>query len=68
MFDMIREWPRYVKLPFPIAKVINRSNHSPFMLETPMIFMCSFVRQSVSETNLNYGTLRCYDLRFLFSP
>ena len=21
MFDMIREWPRYVKVPFPIAKV-----------------------------------------------
>lgn len=25
MYDMIREWPRYVKLPFPIAKV-KRSN------------------------------------------
>lgn len=21
MFDTIREWPRYVKVPFPIAKV-----------------------------------------------
>lgn len=21
MFDVIREWPRYVKVPFPIAKV-----------------------------------------------
>lgn len=26
-----------------------------------MIFMCSCVRQSVSETNLNYRTLTCYD-------
>lgn len=22
MYDVIREWPRYVKVPFPIAKVI----------------------------------------------
>ena len=21
MYDVIREWPRYVKVPFPIAKV-----------------------------------------------
>lgn len=27
MYDMIREWPRYVKLPFPIAKVKDQVMH-----------------------------------------
>lgn len=26
MYDMIREWPRYVSVPFPIAKVLPQNN------------------------------------------
>lgn len=52
MYDMIREWPRYVTLPFPIAKVTDQIVHR--LWQNPMIFMRSFVRQSLSETNLNY--------------
>lgn len=29
MHDMIREWPRYVKVPLPVAKV----NMQPFYLD-----------------------------------
>lgn len=44
MYDMIREWPRYVKLPFPIAKVTDK-----------IVYHFDF-RQSVSEAILNYRT------------
>ena len=27
MYDTIREWPRYVKVPFPIAKVYSSLHH-----------------------------------------
>lgn len=31
MFDMIREWPRYVKVPLPIAKVSMRIFFPPLL-------------------------------------
>ncbi|XP_015901149.1 NADH dehydrogenase [ubiquinone] 1 alpha subcomplex subunit 9, mitochondrial [Ziziphus jujuba] len=43
MYDVIREWPRYVKVPFPIAKAIALPreillNKVPFPLPNPDIF------------------------------
>eukprot|EP00494_Astrolonche_serrata_P012356 UN12460 len=43
MFETIREYPRYVNLPFPIAKAMAspremQLNKVPFPLPTPSIF------------------------------
>ncbi|KAL3647688.1 hypothetical protein CASFOL_008656 [Castilleja foliolosa] len=43
MYDTIREWPRYVKIPLPIAKAIATPrelllNKVPFPMPTPTIF------------------------------
>ncbi|KAL2900309.1 NADH dehydrogenase [ubiquinone] 1 alpha subcomplex subunit 9 mitochondrial [Bienertia sinuspersici] len=52
MFEMIREWPRYVKIPVPIAKAISTPrdmliNKVPFPLPSPAIFNLDQIHASV---------------------
>ncbi|KAL0918330.1 hypothetical protein M5K25_010334 [Dendrobium thyrsiflorum] len=67
MFDMIREWPRYVNVPFPIAKAIASPrefllNKVPFPLPTPAIFNLDHINALtmdavVSENALTFNNL-----------
>ncbi|WZZ18637.1 hypothetical protein YC2023_111726 [Brassica napus] len=55
MFDMIREWPRYVKLPFPIAKAMAGPrdfmvNKVPFPLPSPQIFNLDQINALTTDT------------------
>ncbi|EEF35812.1 NADH-ubiquinone oxidoreductase 39 kD subunit, putative [Ricinus communis] len=67
MFDMIREWPRYVKVPFPIAKAIATPrevliNKVPFPLPTPNIFNLDEIIALTMDTVVSENALTFHDL------
>ncbi|XP_010540921.1 PREDICTED: NADH dehydrogenase [ubiquinone] 1 alpha subcomplex subunit 9, mitochondrial [Tarenaya hassleriana] len=67
MFDMIREWPRYVKVPFPIAKVMASPrevllNKLPFPLPTPQIFNLDQINALTTDTLVSGNALTFQDL------
>lgn len=57
MYDMIREWPRYVKVPFPLAKVhsqyIRAIGNESFECCRSVTLICSFL----VSVALNVGLL-----------
>lgn len=70
MFDTIREWPRYVKVPFPIAKAIAYPrefllNKVPFPLPTPNIFNLDEVKALSVDTLVSDEALKFEDLGIL---
>ncbi|TKY52780.1 NADH dehydrogenase of ubiquinone 1 alpha subcomplex subunit 9 [Spatholobus suberectus] len=67
MYDMIREWPRYVKLPFPIAKALATPreillNKVPFPLPTPEIFNLDQIQALTTDTVVSENALTFNDL------
>ncbi|CAN7126108.1 unnamed protein product [Brassica rapa subsp. narinosa] len=67
MFDMIREWPRYVKLPFPIAKAMAGPrdfmvNKVPFPLPSPQIFNLDQINALTTDTLVSDKALTFQDL------
>ncbi|TXG63908.1 hypothetical protein EZV62_010902 [Acer yangbiense] len=55
MYDTMREWPHYVKVPFPIAKAFAMPreillNKVPFPLPTPDIFHLDYINSLTSDT------------------
>ncbi|XP_022954163.1 NADH dehydrogenase [ubiquinone] 1 alpha subcomplex subunit 9, mitochondrial-like [Cucurbita moschata] len=67
MFDMIREWPHYVKVPFPIAKAISTPreillNKVPFPLPTPSIFNLDQILALTQDTVVSENALTFNDL------
>ncbi|KAL0694078.1 hypothetical protein Bca4012_061258 [Brassica carinata] len=67
MFDMIREWPRYVKLPFPIAKAMAGPrdfmvNKVPFPLPSPQIFNLDQINALTTDTVVSDKALTFQDL------
>lgn len=67
MFDMIREWPRYVKVPFPVAKAIAMPREMllrkvPFPLPTPEIFNLDQILASTTDTVVSENALTFSDL------
>ncbi|VFR00594.1 unnamed protein product [Cuscuta campestris] len=67
MYDMIREWPRYVKVPFPIAKAIATPrelllNKVPFPLPTPSIFNLDMIEALTTDTVVSKDALKFKDL------
>ncbi|XAR61040.1 NADH:ubiquinone reductase (H(+)-translocating) [Bertholletia excelsa] len=67
MYDMIREWPRYVKVPLPIAKAIATPremfiNKVPFPLPTPSIFNLDQINALTQDTVVSSDALTFDDL------
>ncbi|KAF3485659.1 hypothetical protein F2Q69_00052001 [Brassica cretica] len=67
MFDMIREWPRYVKLPFPIAKAMAGPrdfmvNKVSFPLPSPQIFNLDQINTLTTDTLVSDKALTFQDL------
>ncbi|XP_010548735.1 PREDICTED: NADH dehydrogenase [ubiquinone] 1 alpha subcomplex subunit 9, mitochondrial [Tarenaya hassleriana] len=67
MYDMIREWPRYVKVPFPIAKALASPrevmlNKVPFPLPTPQIFNLDQINALTTDTLVSDNALTFQDL------
>ncbi|TYK24607.1 NADH dehydrogenase (ubiquinone) 1 alpha subcomplex subunit 9 [Cucumis melo var. makuwa] len=67
MYDMIREWPRYLKVPFPIAKAIATPreillNKVPFPLPTPSIFNLDQILALTQDTVVSEKALTFNDL------
>ncbi|XP_020590101.1 NADH dehydrogenase [ubiquinone] 1 alpha subcomplex subunit 9, mitochondrial [Phalaenopsis equestris] len=67
MYDMIREWPRYVYVPFPIAKAIASPrefllNKVPFPLPTPVIFNLDHINALTQDTIVSENALTFNDL------
>ncbi|KAG5567360.1 hypothetical protein RHGRI_002797 [Rhododendron griersonianum] len=67
MFDTIREWPHYVKVPFPIAKGIAMPreiflNKVPFPLPTPTIFNLDQINALTQDTVVSPDALTFNDL------
>ncbi|XP_057535842.1 NADH dehydrogenase [ubiquinone] 1 alpha subcomplex subunit 9, mitochondrial-like [Amaranthus tricolor] len=67
MFEMIREWPRYVKIPVPIAKVVSSPreillNKVPCPLPTPTIFNLDQIRAHSVDTVVSDKALTFADL------
>ncbi|XP_038906582.1 NADH dehydrogenase [ubiquinone] 1 alpha subcomplex subunit 9, mitochondrial [Benincasa hispida] len=67
MYDMIREWPRYLKVPFPIAKAIATPreillNKVPFPLPTPSIFNLDQILALTQDTVVSENALTFNDL------
>ncbi|KAL3517748.1 hypothetical protein ACH5RR_020337 [Cinchona calisaya] len=67
MFDMIREWPRYVKIPFPVAKAIAMPREIllrkvPFPMPTPSIFNLDVIEALTSDTLVSKDALTFDDL------
>uniref|UniRef100_A0A0D3D2A5 NAD-dependent epimerase/dehydratase domain-containing protein n=1 Tax=Brassica oleracea var. oleracea TaxID=109376 RepID=A0A0D3D2A5_BRAOL len=67
MFDMIREWPRYVKLPFPIAKAMAGPrdfmvNKVSFPLPSPQIFNFDQINTLTTDTLVSDKALTFQDL------
>lgn len=67
MYDMIREWPRYVKVPFPIAKAIATPRELllkkvPFPLPTPSIFNLDMIEAMTMDTIVSRDALKFEDL------
>ncbi|KAL2323389.1 hypothetical protein Fmac_027768 [Flemingia macrophylla] len=67
MYDMIREWPRYVKIPFPIAQALATPreillNKVPFPLPTPEIFNLDRIQAFTTDTVVSQNALTFNDL------
>ncbi|OIV90543.1 hypothetical protein TanjilG_32420 [Lupinus angustifolius] len=67
MFDTIREWPRYVKVPFPIAKAIAAPreillNKVPFPVPTPNMFNLDEIHSLTTDTVVSNDALTFNDL------
>ncbi|KAL8490025.1 hypothetical protein ACS0TY_025792 [Phlomoides rotata] len=67
MFDTIREWPHYVKVPFPIAKAIATPRELflkkvPFPLPTPTIFNLDAIEALTTDTLVSENALTFEDL------
>ncbi|CAH9093815.1 unnamed protein product [Cuscuta europaea] len=67
MYDMIREWPHYVKVPFPIAKAIATPRELllkkvPFPLPTPSIFNLDMIEAMTTDTVVSEDALKFEDL------
>ncbi|KDP26455.1 hypothetical protein JCGZ_17613 [Jatropha curcas] len=67
MFDTIREWPRYVKIPFPIAKALAMPrevllNKVPFPLPTPNILNLDEINALSVDTVVSKDALTFHDL------
>ncbi|CAD5173026.1 NADH dehydrogenase [ubiquinone] 1 alpha subcomplex subunit 9, mitochondrial-like [Musa acuminata AAA Group] len=67
MYDMIREWPRYVKIPFPIAKAIATPRELllkkvPFPLPNPDIFNLDQINSFTVDTVVSDNALTFKDL------
>ncbi|KAL9239074.1 hypothetical protein vseg_013426 [Gypsophila vaccaria] len=67
MFDMIREYPHYVKIPVPIAKVMSSPreillNKVPFPLPSPSIFNLDQIKALSVDTVVSENALTFTDL------
>ncbi|KAG6724510.1 hypothetical protein I3842_03G261200 [Carya illinoinensis] len=67
MYDMIREWPRYVKVPFPLAKALAMPreillNKVPFPLPNPEIFNLDQILALTADTVVSENALTFNDL------
>ncbi|CAJ1968251.1 unnamed protein product [Sphenostylis stenocarpa] len=67
MFETIREWPRYVKVPFPIAKALASPreillNKVPFPLPNPDIFNLDKIQALTTDTIVSENALTFNDL------
>ncbi|KAF3436079.1 hypothetical protein FNV43_RR23171 [Rhamnella rubrinervis] len=67
MYEVIREWPRYVKIPFPVAKAIATPreillNKVPFPLPTPEIFNLDQILALTRDTVVSENALTFNDL------
>ncbi|XP_077252724.1 NADH dehydrogenase [ubiquinone] 1 alpha subcomplex subunit 9, mitochondrial-like [Tasmannia lanceolata] len=67
MYDTIREWPRYVKVPFPIAKAIASPREFflrkvPFPLPTPDLFNLDQINALTVDTLMSDNALTFDDL------
>ncbi|KAJ4956984.1 hypothetical protein NE237_013767 [Protea cynaroides] len=67
MYDMIREWPRYVKVPFPIAKAFASPrefllNKVPFPLPSPSMFNLDKINALTVDTVVSENALTFDDL------
>ncbi|KAL0287006.1 UNVERIFIED_CONTAM: NADH dehydrogenase [ubiquinone] 1 alpha subcomplex subunit, mitochondrial [Sesamum angustifolium] len=67
MYDMIREWPHYVKVPFPIARAIATPrevllNKVPFPMPTPTIFNLDQIEALSTDTLVSENALKFEDL------
>ncbi|KAM3683397.1 hypothetical protein ACJW31_12G144400 [Castanea mollissima] len=67
MYDVIREWPRYVKVPFPIAKAIAMPrefllNKVPFPLPVPFMFNLDQILALTKDTVVSENALTFSDL------
>jgi len=67
MYDTIREWPRYVKVPFPVAKAFAMPreillNKVPFPLPTPEIFNLDQILAATTDTVVSENALTFSDL------
>ncbi|XP_051143550.1 NADH dehydrogenase [ubiquinone] 1 alpha subcomplex subunit 9, mitochondrial [Andrographis paniculata] len=67
MFDMIREWPRYVNVPFPIAKAIASPREFflkkvPAPMPTPTIFNLDLIEALSSDTLVSPNAFTFEDL------
>lgn len=67
MYDVIREWPRYVKVPFPVAKALAYPrefllNKVPFPLPNPDIFNLDQINALTVDTVVSENALTFNDL------
>lgn len=67
MYDTIRERPRYVKIPFPIAKALATPREMflkkvPFPLPNPNIFNLDQILASTTDNVVSESALTFYDL------
>ncbi|KAL5562021.1 hypothetical protein UlMin_031768 [Ulmus minor] len=67
MYETIREWPHYVKVPFPIAKAIAMPrelllNKVPFPLPNPNIFNLDHILAQSNDTVVSENALTFTDL------
>lgn len=67
MYDMIREWPRYVSVPFPIAKAFAMPRELllkkvPFPLPNPDIFNLDQINALTEDTVVSKDALTFNDL------
>ncbi|ONK63813.1 uncharacterized protein A4U43_C07F19210 [Asparagus officinalis] len=67
MFDTIREWPRYVKVPFPIARILASPREVllkkvPFPLPNPDIFNLDQINALATDTVVSENALKFSDL------
>jgi NADH dehydrogenase (ubiquinone) 1 alpha subcomplex subunit 9 len=67
MFEGIREWPHYVKLPLPIAKAVSLPreiflNKLPFPLPIPTMFNHDMIGAAATDTIVSENALTFNDL------